>query len=152
MRKQNIETFGKFTGSVKEMNEDQLLKLDLELSIVDMFITTYCCRLHLKDELICNQTLDAFNKLVYNDFSEIDKMIAYNFQEDSKIKYQAYFDALRSEKSFLSLCKELGKNIYGNEVHDAIILNALRVYIESNLKYVTNIIKSILKKYNPKLI
>ena len=125
MRKQNIETFGKFSGSVKEMNEDELMKLDWELSIVDMFITIYCCRVHLTDELICDKTLDIFHKLIYSDFSQIDKMLAYTFQEESKLKYQAYFEALRSEKSLLSLCKELGKNIYDKEVHDAIILNAL---------------------------
>lgn len=147
MRKQNIETFGKFSGSVKEMNEDQLMKLNWELSILDMFITTYCCRLHLTDELICDQTLDTFHKSIYSDFSEIDKMLAYTFQEESKIKYQAYFDALRSEKSFLSLCKVLGKNIYDKEIYDAITLNALRIYIEANLKYVTDVIESILKKY-----
>jgi len=152
MRKQNIQTFGKLSESVNEMNEDELMKLDWELSIVDMFITTYCCRLHLADESICDETLDAFHKLIYSDFSQTDKMLAYTFQEESQIKYQAYFWALRSEKSFLSLCKEVGKNIFGKEVHDATTLNALRLYIESNLKYVTDIIESILKKYELKLV
>jgi len=146
MRKGNIETYGKLSESVKDMNEEDLMKLDWELSIIDMFITTYCCRLFLTDEGICDATLDKFHRFVYGDFSQVDKMLAYTFQEESKVKYQAYFEAIRFEKSFHSLCKELGKNIYNKEVYDAITLNALRVYIEANLRYVTDIIKGILEK------
>ncbi len=151
MRKCNIETYGKFSESVKDMNEEELMKLDWELSIVDMFITTYCCRLYLTDEGICDETLDIFHKFVCSDFSQIDKVLAYTFQEESKIKYQAYFDALRSEKSLYNLCKELGKNIYKKEVYCAVTLKALRVYIEANLRYVTDIINGILKKFDLEL-
>ena len=150
-RKRNIETYGKFEETVKDMNEKELMKLDWELSIVDMFIITYCCHLYLTDEEICDETLDILHKFVYSDFSQIDKMLAYTFQEESKIKYKAYTDALRSEKSFYSLCKELGKNIYMKEVYDAIILNALRFYIESGLRYVTDSINGILKDYDLEL-
>jgi len=152
MRKRNIETYGKLSESVKEMNEDELMKLDWELSILDIFVTTYCCRLHLVDEGVCNETLSKLYKFVYGDFLSIDKMLAYTFQEESKIKYQSYFEALRSDNSFHSLCKNVGKNIYGKVVYDAITLNALRIYIEANLKYVTNIIKNITKKYELELI
>lgn len=149
MRKCNIETYGKFSDSVKDMNEEELMKLDWELSIVDMFVITYCCRLYLADKGgICDETLDMFHRFVYNDLSQIDKMLAYTFQEESKIKYQAYFDGIGSENSFYRLCKELGKNIYRKEIYDAITLNALRVYVEANLRYVTDIIKGILKKYD----
>lgn len=148
MRKRNIETYRKLSESVKDMNEEDLMKLDWELSIVDMFITTYCCRLYLTDEGICDETLYTFHRFAYSDFSQVDKMLAYTFQEESKIKHQAYFEAIRSENSFHSLCKELGKNIYRKEVSDSITLNALRVYIEANLKLVTDIIEGILKKYD----
>jgi hypothetical protein len=148
MRKRNIETYGKFDKSVKEMNQDDLMKLDWELSILDMFITTYCCRLHLTDKKICDASLDRFHGFVYNDFLQIDKVLAYTFQEESKIKYQEYFDALRSEKSFHSLCKELGKNIYGEEVYSAIRLYALRIYIEANLRFVTTFLEGILKEFD----
>ena len=148
MRKGNIETYGKLSESVKNMNEEDLMKLDWELSIVDMFITAYCCRLYLTNKGIRDETLDKFHRFVYSDFSQIDKMLAYTFQEESKIKYQAYFEAIRSEKSFHSLCKELGKDIYRKDVYDAITLNALRVYIEAHVRYVTDIIKGILRKHD----
>ena len=105
IRKCNIETYGKFSESIKEMNEEELMKLDWELSILDMFITTYCCRLYLEDERICNETLDKLHAFVYGDFLRIDKMLAYTFQEESKIKYQSYFEVLRSDNSFHGLCK-----------------------------------------------
>lgn len=75
MRKKNIENFGKLSESVKEMNDEELMKLDWELSIVDMFIITYCCRLSLPDEKICNETLNTFHKFIYDDFSKIGKLL-----------------------------------------------------------------------------
>jgi hypothetical protein len=152
MRKCNIETYGKFSESVKEMNEEELMKLDWELSILDMFIITYCCRLHVADEGICNETLDKLHEFVYGDFLKIDKMLAYTFQEESKIKYQLYFEAFRSDDPFHILCKNVGKNIYGKEVYDAITLYALRIYIEANLKYMTDIIENITKKYDLEIV
>jgi len=150
MRKINIETYGKFSESVKKMSEEELMKLDWELSIADIFIITHCCRLYLTDERICNETLDIFHGFVYNDFSQIDKMLAYTFQEESKVKYQIFFDTLRSENSLYSLSKKLGENIYDREVLDAIELNALRVYVEANFRYMTNFIGDILKKFEIK--
>ncbi len=152
MRKCNIETYGKFSETVKEMNEEELMKLDWELSILDMFITTYCCRLYLADEGICDETLDKLHEFVYSDFGRIDKMLAHTFQEESKIKYQSYFEALRSDNSFHGLCKNVGKNIYGKEVCDAITLYALRIYIEANLRYMNDIIKNIMKKHDLEII
>jgi DNA-directed RNA polymerase subunit N (RpoN/RPB10) len=121
------------------------MKLDWELSIVDMFITTYCCRLYLTDKVICDDTLDKFHSFVYNEFSQIDEMLAYTFQEESKRKYEEYFEAIRSDGSFKSICKELGENIYEKEVYDAFTLYALKIYIEANFRLVTDVIKGILK-------
>lgn len=145
MRKRNIETYGKFSEDVKDMNREELVKLDWELSILDMFLTTYCCRLYITDEAICDDALNKFHGFVYSEFSKIDKILAYTFQEESKIKYQAYFEAIRSDGSFNSICKELGKNIYEKEVYDAIRLYALRIYIEANFRFATDVIKGILK-------
>ena len=57
---------------------------------------------------------------------------------------------MRSEESVFRLCKELEKNIYGKELHCAITLGALSIYIEGNLKYVSSVIDSTLKEYRLK--
>ena len=123
------------------------MKLDCELSIVDMFIITYCCRLHFHDETICNKILDSFHEFAYHDFSQNDLILAHTFHKEGENKYQSYFEAMRSEESVLRLCKELEKNIYGKELHSAITLGALSIYIEGNLKYVSFTIDSVLKEY-----
>ena len=132
------------------MTEEELMKLEWELSIFDMFIITHCCRLHLSEEKICNEVLDIFHGFVYDDFSKIDKILAYTFQEESKEKYQAFFDAFRSENLFYSVAKRLGENIYGGIILDAVELNALRVYAEGNFNYINDFVRNILKQFDIK--
>jgi hypothetical protein len=150
MRKRHIQILEQFSSSVKEMNEDELMKLEWELSIFDSFIITYCCRIHLNEEIVCNDILDIFHRYVYDGFSKIDKMLTYTFQEESKIKYKIFFDAIESDKSFRSIVKKLGANIYGETNFDAIEMNALRVYVEGNLNYINDIVNNIINQFDIK--
>lgn len=92
-------------------------------------------------------------------------MLAYTFQENSKIKYKAYFKILRnfpikmalkgtittSENPIYLLSKELVKNIYRKEVHSAITTYNLALYITGNIKFTYEAMNDILRKYDLEL-
>jgi hypothetical protein len=146
-------------SGIESHQEDFKLEFDWELSMWDMFIITYSCRLILTNEEMCNATLDTFHSLVYNDYWKVDKEGAYTFQEYSKIRYKAYFKILRnfpikkalkgteptSENPSYRLSKELAKNIYGKEVHCAITTYKLAIYITGSIMFATDLINGILR-------
>lgn len=145
MREENIETLGKLIESVKEMNKDELMKLDWELSILNMFIITFYCRLLIKDEKISDKVLDEFHKCVYEDIKKIEPLVALAFQEESKIKCKSYFEAMNSSDPTWNLCKEAGKNIFGEPIKSSIKMEGIGIYINGNMKYIKGYITDMTK-------
>lgn len=149
LKKDDIETLEKCSESVKDMSQDELMKLDWELIILDMFIITYCCRLMINDEKMSDKIIDIFHEYVYEEMlKDMESIAGSAFQEEIKIKYEAYFEAMKTKDSLWNLCKELGKNIYGESFQSAMEMGALRIVCERNLRFTFDLIKGIKKKFN----
>ncbi len=149
MRSTNIETIKKFlTDMIQNMSKDELMKLDWELSILDMFNITYCCRLFIGNEEICDKVLDLFHKKIYKQFLETSSIAALAFQDESNLKYKAYFEALRSSDPKWNLCKQAWRNILGKPCESSVEMAALSIYFESNQRYTLGYFKNMVKNFN----
>jgi hypothetical protein len=108
MRTRNIETLKIFLPEmIEKMSKDELMKLDFELSIFDMFNITHCCQLLVGDEEVQYKILDFSHKNIYEELLKISPLAVAAFQNESKIKYETYSNAINSSDPIWNLCKEV---------------------------------------------
>jgi len=149
MRSTNIETILKFLPDmIKKMSKEELMKLDWELSILDMFNITYCCRLFIENKEICDKVLDLFHKKIYKQFLETSSIAALAFQDESNVKHKAYLEALKSSDPKWNLCKQAWWNILGKPCESSIKMSTLSIYFESNQKYTLGYLKNMIKNFD----
>jgi len=151
LRRKNVETLSILIDSIRGMNQEEMIRLERELSILDAYIILHDSSLLIKDEAKSRKVTQSFYKGLFEDVLSGPDWISH-FQEGTKIRYKSYFDDLAlsaaSENHLENLYNQVADNIFGEQDKGSTKRWGLGVYAGAHSEYIKSFISDVLRKFD----
>jgi len=151
LRRKNVETLSILIDSIKSMNQEEMVRLDWELSILDAYIVLHLSSEMVKDQAKSKRVGQAFFERLEADVLNNPAWANY-FREGTGSRYKSYFDDLVSSEApsdrLESLYNEVADHIFGEQNRGSPKRWGLGVYSEAHSEYVKSHVSDVLRKRN----